>query len=140
MLNVAPVWGAAALAAWIVGAPDISGAPPIGATGAAATSDDSAAAWLEQQIAALESDTLELREAAAGASNDDERVTLALLEKRLADTRPGRALTPEQNLRLTQAGIRKFAQAPHAAMGVSFSRYDGDEQGVEIGGTIDGFD
>jgi hypothetical protein len=96
------------------------------------------AEWLERFIPKLDSDDYAQREKASELIGNDEGVSLTLIEKRLADA--ARPLTPEQTLRLSEAGLKHFAGSQRGAMGVSFALSDNAVDGVKVGGAVDGFD
>jgi len=94
--------------------------------------------WLDEIVPRLGSDDYAEREKASELIGNDEGVSLALIEKRLTDA--ARPLTPEQSLRLSEAGLKHFASSQRGAMGVSFSLSDNAVDGVKVGGAVDGFD
>jgi hypothetical protein len=94
-------------------------------------------AWLEPLIVSLDSADADERLGAGKTLEQDPRLSLDALEWHLAQPRP---LTAEQRERLTRAGRRIFDSTPRAAMGVQFARSDGASGGVEIAGTVQGFD
>ncbi len=89
-------------------------------------------------VSRMNSDVLADRDAAAVALQSDPGITLSMIEKALATDAD--KLSAEQIERLTQAGARLFSVQPRAAMGVSFSWNEKTADGVEISGTIEGFD
>jgi hypothetical protein len=97
--------------------------------------DDS---WLEKQVKDLDSNDFAARDRASCEIAGNEHLTLKAIERRLADTT--RPLTPEQKLRLSEAGLKMFCNSQRGAMGVSFSLTDGAVDGVKVGGAVDGFD
>jgi PDZ domain len=96
------------------------------------------AEWLERFVPKLDSDDYAEREKASELIGSDEGVSLSLIEKRLTDA--ARPLTPEQSLRLSEAGLKHFANSQRGAMGVSFALSDNALDGVKVGGAVDGFD
>jgi hypothetical protein len=121
-MNFAPMVGAFALSTAAVGQSD----------------EKETAAWVESQVAALDSDSFSVRDAASHDLAVDPRVTLQMIEQRLADS--ARPLSAEQSLRLSEAGLRMFASSPRGAMGVQFANVYGDTDGVKVGMAVDGFD
>jgi hypothetical protein len=106
----------------------------------AAPAQERDAAWLEKLIPALDSDDFAKREAASKEIADDSGVSLHLIEQRLCDK--AHPLTPEQALRLGEAGLRLFANTQRGAMGVQFAApgMEGSLDGVKVGMAVDGFD
>jgi hypothetical protein len=94
--------------------------------------------WLEKQVAALDSDDFATRDKASNEIAGNEHLTLKTIEHRLSD--PSRPLSPEQKMRLSEAGLKMFTSSQRGAMGVSFSLTDGAVDGVKVGGAVDGFD
>lgn len=96
--------------------------------------------WFDALVADLDSPMLERRDRAGLELATDARVTLEMIEQRLAEsTRPDRALSVEQRESLMRVGRRAFENAPRAAMGVQFGRFDGGG-GVEVTATVPGFE
>jgi len=85
----------------------------------------------------LGSASLEERAEASLAMANDSAITLEQIERSIAESP---SLSPEQLERLNQAGAARFANQPRAAMGVSFAWGEQSPDGVEISGTIGGFD
>ena len=94
----------------------------------------------EQRLLALvprlDSESLIQRQRASLELEAEYGVTLPMIERVLARE----DLSPEQRERLTSAAIARFAVQPRGALGVSFSLIDRNQDGVEIGGPIEGFD
>lgn len=107
------------------------------ASGAAVAAPPATEAKLAGLTVELGADSLEVRERASRALADDPLITLPMIENLLTGPAP---LSPEQIERLCQKGEELFANEPRAAMGVSFSWGDSSPDGVEISGTIAGFD
>ncbi|MCE7975237.1 MAG: PDZ domain-containing protein [Leptolyngbya sp. PLA1] len=93
--------------------------------------------WLRGELAALGGDDLAARDAAMRRLATDPDCSLTGLEACLVGPdRPG-AEVAERLLRLAK---RRFMETPRAAMGVQFSRFDAGVGGVEINGTVRGFE
>ncbi|CAG0995641.1 hypothetical protein PHYC_02543 [Phycisphaerales bacterium] len=101
---------------------------------------DDGLTWLASRIAAMDSDDLAVREAAARQVRSDDRVNLVLLESFLAgaEVSPS-SLSLEQRERVTKMALSLFRGEPRGALGISFARFDAAE-GVEIAGTVGNFD
>lgn len=103
--------------------------------------------WLDSMLADLDAPDPGRRARAIGeltAAEDqgDERLSLALVEQRLARAARGEAgqvLSVEQRSWLERCGRRLFGNSARAGMGVQFGRFDGGG-GVEINGTVPNFD
>lgn len=93
--------------------------------------------WLRPDIGALAGDDLAARDAAVRRIATDPNCSLADLEQCLVGPeRPA----PEAAERLLRLAKRRFMETPRAAMGVQFSRFDAGVGGVEINGTVRGFE
>jgi hypothetical protein len=94
---------------------------------------------LDRLVEQLNDDSFEVRTDASDAlTNSITGITLAQIESVLQ--RPD--LTPEQRVRLLDAGERLFRREPRAALGVSWGDLNGppNSRGVTVGGCIAGFD
>lgn len=92
---------------------------------------------LAELVQRLGADALSDREAASQALRADSAITLPMIESLIAGNGE---LTPEQVERLSQVGEVMFGRQRRAAMGVSFSWGEDVHDGVQISGTINGFD
>lgn len=103
--------------------------------------DPAVRAWFESRLADLNADDLERRDAAGADLAADPRAELSLIEAYVGQNGSSAVtLSPEQRERLWRIGYQRFLNSPRAAMGVSFARFDGAGGGVEISGTVAGFD
>src|SRR5437899_1329846 len=75
--------------------------------------DDS---WMQKQVSDLDSRDFATREKASIELAGNEHLTLKAIEARLGDA--SRPLTPEQKLRLGEAGLKMFTNSQRGAMGV----------------------
>jgi hypothetical protein len=97
--------------------------------------------WMAPMLAGMDDPDPARRLDAAQSLANDHRLTLASVEQRIAGAAaPGMALSAEQRESLLRIGRRLFDSTPRAAMGVQFARVDGAAGGVEISGTVPGFD
>ncbi len=95
-------------------------------------------ARLTELVTMLESPDITLREIATQSLRDNPAVTLEVIEHLLRED-DGRALSPEQRLRLETVGQDKFVARPRGAMGVQFGQFDEGGEGVVVAMTIRGF-
>lgn len=93
--------------------------------------------WLRPDLGALAGDDLAARDSAQRRIATDPECTLTDLERCLVG--PDRP-APEVAERLLRLAKRRFMESPRAAMGVQFSRFDAGVGGVEINGTVRGFE
>lgn len=92
---------------------------------------------LGPELVALGGDDLAARDDAMRRIATDPTWTLAVMEQCLVG--PDRP-APEASERLLRLAKRRFMETPRAAMGVQFSRFDAGVGGVEINGTVRGFE
>ncbi len=116
--------------------PDIRANGANGVNGADA--GEAGPARLTELVTMLESPDISLREIATQPLRDNPAVTLEVIERLLRDE-AGRALSPEQRLRLETVGQEKFVSRPRGAMGVQFGQFDEGGEGVVVAMTIRGF-
>lgn len=93
-------------------------------------------AALDGLLKGFDSDDVATRERAAAGLASTPAIDLAALTRRIGDR--AHPLSPEQALRLNEAGVKLLKSSPRGAMGVSFGRSTPDT--VEIGLPVEGFE